>query len=95
MLLLRILYASYLSLYVQTLVGLTEEIANFDVPSGSRKVNGKYIQSHLLSRLEGNLLERATAGMIEALHHYILHYYFSAETLEIITMAHFANFSLK
>jgi hypothetical protein len=53
------------------LVGLAEEIANFDVPSGSRKVNGKYIQSHLLSRLEGNLLQQATADMIEALHHYI------------------------
>jgi hypothetical protein len=52
------------------LVGLAEEIANFDVPSGSRKVNGKYIQSHLLSRLEGNLLQRATAGMIDALEYY-------------------------
>jgi hypothetical protein len=52
------------------LVGLAEEIANFDVPSGSRKVNGKYIQSHLLSRLEGNLSQRATAGMIEALEYY-------------------------
>uniref|UniRef100_A0ACD5TCE7 Uncharacterized protein n=1 Tax=Avena sativa TaxID=4498 RepID=A0ACD5TCE7_AVESA len=41
-----------LELELQTLVGLAEEIANFDVPSGSRKVNGKYIQSHLLSRLE-------------------------------------------
>ncbi|KAF7088522.1 hypothetical protein CFC21_091625 [Triticum aestivum] len=41
-----------LELELQALVGLAEEIANFDVPSGSRKVNGKYIQSHLLSRLE-------------------------------------------
>lgn len=41
-----------LELELQTLVGLAEEIANFDVPSGSRKINGKYIQSHLLSRLE-------------------------------------------
>ncbi|CAN6230250.1 unnamed protein product [Urochloa humidicola] len=36
----------------QALVGLAEEIANFDVPLGSRKINGKYIQSHLLTRLE-------------------------------------------
>ncbi|KAK3152100.1 hypothetical protein QOZ80_2BG0154410 [Eleusine coracana subsp. coracana] len=41
-----------LDLELQALVGLAEEIANFDVPSGSRKISGKYIQSHLLSRLE-------------------------------------------
>ncbi|KAL6629798.1 hypothetical protein ACP70R_029563 [Stipagrostis hirtigluma subsp. patula] len=41
-----------LELELQALVGLAEEIANFDVPSGSRKINGKYIQSHLLTRLE-------------------------------------------
>uniref|UniRef100_A0A0A9D670 AMP-activated protein kinase glycogen-binding domain-containing protein n=1 Tax=Arundo donax TaxID=35708 RepID=A0A0A9D670_ARUDO len=41
-----------LELELQALVGLAEEIASFDIPSGSRKINGKYIQSHLLSRLE-------------------------------------------
>ncbi|KAG8069695.1 hypothetical protein GUJ93_ZPchr0006g43880 [Zizania palustris] len=41
-----------LELELHALIGLAEEIANFDVPSGSRKINGKYIQSHLLSRLE-------------------------------------------
>ncbi|KAJ1277807.1 hypothetical protein BS78_04G031100 [Paspalum vaginatum] len=41
-----------LELELQALVGLAAEIANFDVPLGSRKINGKYIQSHLLSRLE-------------------------------------------
>lgn len=41
-----------LELELQALVGLAEEVANFDVPLGSRKINGKYIQSHLLSRLE-------------------------------------------
>ncbi|KAF8685957.1 hypothetical protein HU200_043882 [Digitaria exilis] len=41
-----------LELELQALVGLAEEIANFDVPIGSRKIRGKYIQSHLLSRLE-------------------------------------------
>ncbi|CAD6251938.1 unnamed protein product [Miscanthus lutarioriparius] len=41
-----------LELELQALVGLAEEIANFDVPLGSRRINGKYIQSHLLSRLE-------------------------------------------
>ncbi|KAL5664437.1 hypothetical protein ACJX0J_024545, partial [Zea mays] len=41
-----------LELEMQALVGLAEEVANFDVPLGSRKINGKYIQSHLLSRLE-------------------------------------------
>ncbi|XP_006646855.1 protein PTST, chloroplastic-like [Oryza brachyantha] len=41
-----------LELELQALVGLAEEIANFDVPSGSRKINGKYVQSHLLTRLE-------------------------------------------
>ncbi|TVU33505.1 hypothetical protein EJB05_25328 [Eragrostis curvula] len=50
-----------LELELQALVGLAEEIANFDVPSGSRKINGKYIQSHLLSRLEavhGKVMEQ-------------------------------------
>ncbi|CAM8897311.1 unnamed protein product [Rhodiola kirilowii] len=32
---------------------LAEEIARSGIPQGSRKINGKYIQSHLLSRLEG------------------------------------------
>uniref|UniRef100_A0A0D9VBZ2 AMP-activated protein kinase glycogen-binding domain-containing protein n=1 Tax=Leersia perrieri TaxID=77586 RepID=A0A0D9VBZ2_9ORYZ len=41
-----------LELELQALVGLAEEIASFDVPSGSRRINGKYIQSHLLTRLE-------------------------------------------
>nr|CAD1822707.1 unnamed protein product [Ananas comosus var. bracteatus] len=40
-----------LELELQALVGLAEEIAS-DVPSGSRKITGKYIQSHLFSRLE-------------------------------------------
>ncbi|CAM8894708.1 unnamed protein product [Rhodiola kirilowii] len=31
---------------------LAEEIARSGIPQGSRKINGKYIQSHLLSRLE-------------------------------------------
>ena len=39
----------------QALVGLAKEIANFDVPLRSRKINGKYIQSLRLSRLEGKL----------------------------------------
>lgn len=50
-----------LELELQALVGLAEEVANFDVPSGSRKINGKYIQSHLLSRLEAvhdNVMEQ-------------------------------------
>lgn len=50
-----------LELELQALVGLAEEIANFDVPLGSRKINGKYIQSHLLSRLEaihGKVMEQ-------------------------------------
>ncbi|CAN6242983.1 unnamed protein product [Urochloa humidicola] len=50
-----------LELELQALVGLAEEIANFDVPLGSRKINGKYIQSHLLTRLEavhGKVMEQ-------------------------------------
>ena len=44
----------------QALVGLAEEIANFDVPLRStRKINGKYIQSLRLSRLEGKLQKGA------------------------------------
>ncbi|XP_017701744.3 protein PTST, chloroplastic isoform X2 [Phoenix dactylifera] len=41
-----------LELELQALVGLAEEVANSGVQLGSRKINGKYIQSHLLSRLE-------------------------------------------
>ncbi|KAG2655838.1 protein PTST, chloroplastic-like [Panicum virgatum] len=50
-----------LELELQALVGLAEEIANFDVPLRSRKINGKYIQSLLLSRLEavyGKIMEQ-------------------------------------
>jgi hypothetical protein len=35
-------------------VKLAEEIANLGIPQGSRKISGKYIQSHLLSRLDGS-----------------------------------------
>ncbi|KAI4299584.1 hypothetical protein L6164_033029 [Bauhinia variegata] len=46
-----------MELEVQTLVKLAEEIAQSDIPEGSRKINGKYIHSHLVSRLEA-LLEK-------------------------------------
>lgn len=41
-----------LEIELQTLVGLAEEVAKYSVPVVSRRINGKYIQSHLLSRLE-------------------------------------------
>lgn len=37
----------------KALFKLAEEIAQYGIPVGSRKINGKYIQSHLLSRLDG------------------------------------------
>ncbi|GMN19347.1 hypothetical protein TIFTF001_048606 [Ficus carica] len=39
----------------EALVKLAEEIAKSAIPEGTRKINGKYIQSHLLSRLEAVL----------------------------------------
>lgn len=56
--------SSLFLLFQQALIGLAEEIANFDVPSGSRKINGKYILSHLLSRLEGSLSQWPTVGVL-------------------------------
>ncbi|XP_041003366.1 protein PTST, chloroplastic isoform X2 [Juglans microcarpa x Juglans regia] len=41
-----------MELEIQALVTLAEEIAKSSIPAGSRKINGRYIQSHLLSRLE-------------------------------------------
>ncbi|XP_013634351.1 PREDICTED: protein PTST, chloroplastic [Brassica oleracea var. oleracea] len=41
-----------MELEVQALVNLAEEIANLGIPQGSRKISGKYIQSHLLTRLD-------------------------------------------
>jgi hypothetical protein len=41
------------SIYWQALVALADEVAKSSIPEGTRKINGKYIQSHLLSRLEG------------------------------------------
>ncbi|KAG5133746.1 hypothetical protein JHK82_024934 [Glycine max] len=35
---------------------LVEEIAQCGIPEGSRKINGKYIHSHLVARLEGILV---------------------------------------
>ena len=35
---------------------LAEEVANHVARPGSRKINGKYIQSHLVSRLKGMLI---------------------------------------
>ncbi|XP_074378353.1 protein PTST, chloroplastic isoform X2 [Apium graveolens] len=36
---------------IQTLVPLAEEISKSPIPQGSRKINGKYIQSHLVLQL--------------------------------------------
>ncbi|KAJ0100051.1 hypothetical protein Patl1_21289 [Pistacia atlantica] len=44
-----------LELEIQALVSLAEEIAQSSIPEGSRRINGKFIQSHLLSRLEGTI----------------------------------------
>ncbi|CAN8273100.1 unnamed protein product [Cochlearia groenlandica] len=41
-----------MELEFQALVKLAAEIANLGIPEGSRKISGKYIQSHLFSRLE-------------------------------------------
>ncbi|MED6207295.1 hypothetical protein PIB30_034395 [Stylosanthes scabra] len=41
-----------MELEVQALVRLAEEIAKSGIPEGSRKINGKYIHSHLVTRLE-------------------------------------------
>ncbi|KAJ4706921.1 5'-AMP-activated protein kinase-related [Melia azedarach] len=41
-----------MELEIQALVSLAEEIAQSGIPEGSRKINGRFIQSHLLSRLE-------------------------------------------
>ncbi|KAK4367915.1 hypothetical protein RND71_011707 [Anisodus tanguticus] len=43
---------SVVELELQVLVRLAEEISKSAIPAGSRKVNGRYIQSHLFSRLE-------------------------------------------
>ncbi|XP_061370214.1 protein PTST, chloroplastic [Gastrolobium bilobum] len=41
-----------MELEVQALARLAEEIAQCGIPEGSRKINGKYIHSHLVARLE-------------------------------------------
>ncbi|KAF9592448.1 hypothetical protein IFM89_014938 [Coptis chinensis] len=41
-----------LELEIKALATLAEEVAKSGIPQDSRKINGKYIQSHLLSRLE-------------------------------------------
>jgi len=43
----------FLIFFGKVLVALADEIAKAGIPEGSRKINGKFIQSHLLSRLEG------------------------------------------
>ncbi|MFQ6619456.1 hypothetical protein Gotur_000736, partial [Gossypium turneri] len=44
-----------MELEIQALVLLAEEISKAGIPQGSRKINGRYIQSHLLTRLEAVL----------------------------------------
>ncbi|WCJ25227.1 5'-AMP-activated protein kinase-related [Euphorbia peplus] len=41
-----------MELEIQALVALAEEIAQYGIVQGSRKIHGRYIQTHLLSRLE-------------------------------------------
>lgn len=38
---------------MQALARLAEEIAKSGIPEGSRKINGKYIHTHLVARLKG------------------------------------------
>jgi transposase len=45
-----------LSLWWQALARLAEEIAKSGIPEGSRKINGKYIQTHLVTRLKGTIM---------------------------------------
>lgn len=40
----------------QALISPAEEIAQSGVPEGSRKITGRFIQSHLLSGLEGKVI---------------------------------------
>lgn len=40
-----------MELEIQALAAMAEEIAKYGIPEGSRKIKGKYIQSHLLYRL--------------------------------------------
>nr|XP_043617585.1 protein PTST, chloroplastic [Erigeron canadensis] len=40
-------------LEIQALVNMAKEIASYGIPAGSRKINGKYIQSLLLLQLQG------------------------------------------
>ncbi|KAJ8539205.1 hypothetical protein K7X08_013457 [Anisodus acutangulus] len=42
-----------IELEIQVLVKLAEEIAKSDIPVGSRRINGRYIQSHLFSDHQG------------------------------------------
>lgn len=50
------IFTPFLIFNGQALVSLAEEIAQSGIPEGSRKINGKFIQSHLLSRLEGVMM---------------------------------------
>ncbi|XP_049385223.1 protein PTST, chloroplastic [Solanum stenotomum] len=43
---------SVTELEIQVLARLAEEVAKSAIPTGSRKIKGRYIQSHLFSRLE-------------------------------------------
>lgn len=55
--LLRILICAVtLFLWMQALGRLAEEIAKSGIPEGSRKINGKYIHTHLVARLKGILV---------------------------------------
>ncbi|KAI3785211.1 hypothetical protein L1987_44325 [Smallanthus sonchifolius] len=40
-------------LEIQALVNMAKEIASYGIPAGSKKINGKYIQSLLLLQLQG------------------------------------------
>ncbi|KAJ0962644.1 hypothetical protein J5N97_027766 [Dioscorea zingiberensis] len=54
-----------LALELEALVALAEEVANSGVQPGTRKINGKYIHSHLVSRLEA-INERVKQGVTDA-----------------------------
>lgn len=75
-----ILFVTHYYFYCQALVSLAEEIAKSGIPKGSRKINGKYIQSHLHSRLEGMInlpcfFEWTTLSIVIKHCHFILYFH--------------------
>lgn len=79
---------------IEALVSLAEEISKSPIPQGSRKINGKYIQSHLVLRLQAvNKKMKEQMTDVDAVQSKEVHLFWSGMAESVQVMGSFDGWS--